>query len=56
MSSYVKLKTLLFSEPEFCGDLVSFLAHRGPTGGLRLLQCFSSVADSEGMSLYLYAS
>ena len=31
------------------------MAHRGPTGGLLLLQCFSSVADAQGISRCLNA-
>ena len=30
--------------------LVCFLAHRGSTGGLLLLQCFNVVADPQGIS------
>ena len=35
--------------------LVCFLAHRGPTGGLLLLQGFSGVADTQGISRCLNA-
>ena len=35
--------------------LVCFLAHRGSTSGLLLLQCFSDVADAYGTSRCLNA-
>ena len=39
-----------------CGwTLVGFLAHRGSTGGLLLLQCLSGVADAHGFSRCLNA-
>ena len=35
--------------------LVCFSAHRGPTSGLILLHCFSGVADTQGISVFLNA-